>query len=155
MRFSGATWGVGFRVVVGVLGLGLAAVVSGCGAPSSSPVVSPVPEVPDVVTSPSPTLVAPSPSPSPDDTRPETGGPAMSSPDIIMRCGDRQLKGEIYPNRMEITIDGEDFVLVRVEAEDGELFSDGSFTLWNLETEWAFLEEETGEVDECFVAAIS
>jgi len=124
--------------------------IVGCATPGSE-VAEPV--VPPAVTT-EPPVVIDEPDPI-DEYRPDLGRPGFETPDIILRCGDHQMSGEIFEDRLEFSIDGGDYVLNRIEAEDGDMFSDGTFTLWNLENDWGLIDETTGEAYECFVAAIS
>jgi hypothetical protein len=95
-------------------------------------------------------------------------------PDLIMRCGHRQITAAIFSDRLEIMHDGVKAVLAKVppEAEptaepNTELstepktkwenktkYSDGAFTLWKTGNTWTYQDETTGETGECVLAAI-
>jgi len=140
-----------------VFGFGTMAAVlvltSGCGVFGSQagpvePVV--IEEPPIVVTEPT----EPAGGTEIDPNRPDLGRPGFETPDIILRCGDHQMSGEIFPDRIELALDGGDYVLFHVDSEEGNMFTDGTYTLWTLENEWGFMDEISGEAYECFQAAI-
>lgn len=64
-----------------------------------------------------------------DVMHPDLGRPLFPTPDIIMRCGPFNMSGQIFEDRLEFAIDGGDYVLPRIDAEDGTMWSDGTYSL--------------------------
>jgi len=98
-------------------------------------------------------------SPTPDGAQPDSTNATevteVTSPDVIMRCGDRQYFGNFAGDRLEVTTDdGASYSLPQVESADGVKYSDGTVTLWNKGVDWMHIDETTGDFEECFVAQI-
>jgi len=87
---------------------------------------------------------------------PEASPTPTETPDVLlasfyMTCGERTMRGEVFYDRVDVNIDGQEYALPSVVSADGAKFSDGHLTLWNRGNDWMEVNEETDTTVDCAV----